>query len=161
MKAVARKRKRRQPTKVAGWREWVGLPELGIDAVKAKLDTGARSSALHALAMRPFSADDGTPMIAFEVHPIQRDAHTTVEVVAELLGEREVRDSGGKLERRPLIRTIVELGDKRWRIEVTLTRRDKMGFRMLLGRSALKRRYVVDPGASFIVSTAPSPPSDA
>jgi len=136
---------------VVGWREWVCLPDLGIIALKAKLDTGARSSALHALAVHRYM-EDGRPMVSFKVHPVQRDTNVSVETSAELIDEREVKDSGGRVERRPVIRTTVSLGGTEWPIEVTLSRRDEMGFRMLLGRQALKRRYVVDPGASFTTS---------
>ena len=151
---MTRKRKPKRPTTVAGWREWVSLPDLSIPHLKAKLDTGARSSALHAFSLERFSEGD-RDMVRFKVHPIQRDTSITIESVAELVDERDVRDSGGRVERRPVIRTTLELGGNRWPIEVTLSRRDEMGFRMLLGRQALKRRHVVDPGASFTLGQGP------
>lgn len=140
---------------MAGWREWVSLPELGIDHLKAKLDTGARSSALHAFDVERCDDEDG-PKVRFRVHPIQRDDDTTVEAVAEWIEERDVKDSGGRVERRPVIRTTVGIGGRSWPIEITLSRRDDMGFRMLLGRRALKRRLLVDSNASFTLGGGPA-----
>lgn len=136
-----------------GWREWVSLPELGVDAVKAKVDTGARTSALHAFDVEEY--DDGEQrMVRFKVHPIQRDSHHTVEAAALLVDRRVVRNPGrgAREELRPVISTEVQVGDERYPIELTLTRRDAMGFRMLLGRQAIRGRFVVDPGKSFMFS---------
>ncbi len=144
------------PVPVVGWREWVALPELGIDSVKAKIDTGARSSSLHAFDMKRFRRR-GVSMIRFKVHPIQHDYHTVVEAEAELTDLRKVRSSSGVETLRPVIATPVVLGGGSWTIEVTLVRRDAMGFRMLLGRQAIRGRATVDPAASFIVSTPPPP----
>ncbi len=136
---------------VIGWREWVSLPGLGISAIKAKVDTGARSSSLHAYDVREFDRD-GRMMVRFEVHPIQRDSSTTFAAEAELADKRLVRNpgAGGREELRPVIVTDIEIGEQRWPIELTLTRRDAMGFRMLLGRQAVRGRFVVDPGRSFL-----------
>ena len=136
---------------VIGWREIVALPNLGITEVKAKIDTGARSSALHAFHLQKFQRD-GQEMIRFQVHPYQRDSKHTVTTEAQLLEYREVRNSGGDAQLRPVILTNVELGGKKWEIELTLTNRDVMGFRMLLGRQAVRARFLVDPGKSFIQS---------
>lgn len=136
---------------VIGWRERIALPQLGISEVKVKIDTGARSSALHAFHIQKFERD-GKEMIRFEVHPYQRDSHRTVIAEAELLEWRQVRNSGGHAQLRPVIKTIVELGGKRWPIELTLTNRDVMGFRMLLGRQAVRRRFLVDAGGAFLQS---------
>ena len=135
--------------RVAGWREWVAFPDLGVPRVKAKLDTGARSSALHAFAIREFT-DGGRRMVRFEVHPLQRRADRAVEVVAELLERRVVRPSSGVGQMRRVIATTLEMDGRRWPIELTLARRDAMGFRLLLGRQALRGRYLVDPGKSFV-----------
>ena len=140
-------RDKRLPT--IGWREWAGLPELGIAAIKAKVDTGARSSALHAFAPEFFHRQ-GKPMVRFEVHPLQRDRRQVVVAEVQVVEERGVRDSGGRREMRPVIVTEVELAGQRWPIEVTLTDRDSMGFRMLLGRQAVRRRFLVDAGRSFV-----------
>ena len=132
-----------------GWREWVSLPELGIDRIKAKIDTGARSSALHAHEVR-FVRKGKRRLVRFRVYPNQKDDRTFVEAEGEWLEERKVRSSSGNQSIRPVIRTTLEMGGRRWPIELTLTRRDAMGFRLLLGRQALKRRCLVDPGASFL-----------
>ncbi len=137
---------------VIGWREIVALPELGIDRVKAKIDTGARSSALHAFHVKKFSKE-GTEMIRFQVHPLQRNNHYTVTAEAEVIDWREVKNSGGIAQLRPVIETIVELGGQNWKIELTLTNRDEMGFRMLLGRQAVRQKFLVDSGNSFLQSS--------
>jgi len=140
-----------------GWREWIALPELGIAAIKAKVDTGARSSALHAVDFETF-ARAGEPWIRFKVHPLQRDWRTEIVTEAALADERWVRSSSGRRTLRPVIRTAAELGGARWPIEITLVRRDMMGFRMLLGRQAVRRRFVVDPGRSFLRGERPETP---
>lgn len=132
-----------------GWREWLGLPGLGIAAIKAKVDTGARSSALHAFDIEEYAAD-GQTMVRFKVHPFQRDSATTVEAVAPLVDRRPVRSSQGQATVRPVIVTTLALGGELYQIEITLVRRDAMGFRMLLGRQAVRRRFVVDPGRSYV-----------
>lgn len=134
-----------------GWREYVALPQLGITQVKAKIDTGARSSALHAFDMELFRCR-GTEMVRFKVHPFQRNSHQTVLTEAEVVDHREIRNSGGHVQRRPVIETGIEIGDHCWPIELTLTNRDVMGFRMLLGRQALRNRFLVNPGKSFLLS---------
>lgn len=147
---------RAQQKPVVGWREWVELPELLDAAVKAKVDTGARTSALHAFRLRVDRDGDGTTTASFEVHPRQRSTADSVRVTCSVTGFRDVRSSDGRSESRPVIVTPVSLGGSTWPIEVTLTSRDAMGFRMLLGRSALKRRFLVDPGRSYLLSRAPS-----
>ena len=137
-------------TEVLGWREWVALPALGIDRIKAKIDTGARTSCLHAFDVR---IDDthGEKLVRFSMHPEQRNLDNAVECVAPLIDEREVRDSGGHSEMRYVIETDIKIGPDTHRVEFTLTNRDSMGFRMLIGRTAMKDRYLVDPGKSFLV----------
>jgi hypothetical protein len=130
-----------------GWREWVGLPELGIPWVKAKVDTGARSSSLHAWDVR---IDEDVAVVRFAVHPFQEDDDFTVPVTAALLDVREVRSSNGDVERRPIIATRAVIGGVVAPIELSLAKRDEMGFRMLLGREALRRRFFVEPGRSFL-----------
>jgi len=140
---------RRPPLPTIGWREWVTLPELGIGALKAKVDTGARSSALHAFDIEKFMID-GRPMVAFSVHPVQRDSQRVLKVHAELIDERVVTNSGGQASERPVIMTHVSWLGVAWPIELTLVRRDLMGFRLLLGRQAVRHRFVVDPGGSYL-----------
>lgn len=131
-----------------GWREWIALPELGIDAIKAKVDTGARSSSLHAFNVEEFRRG-GKRFVRFRVHPLQRNPRAFVESESELLEYRRVKSSGGHETLRPVIVTTVELLGQSWSIELTLASRDTMGFRMLLGRQAIQSRFLVDPGRSF------------
>ena len=150
--AKGRSKGRARERPVIGWREWVALPGLGIEAIKAKVDTGARSSSLHAYDIRRFKRG-GRRWVRFKVHPIQRDFRTTAETEAPLIDLRKVTSSSGTASLRPVILTEIELHGQRWEIEITLTRRDEMGFRMLLGRQAVRDRFVVDPGRSFITGT--------
>ncbi len=143
--------KQQQHLPAIGWREWLSLPDLGIAEVKVKIDTGARSSALHAFDIEPFRRN-GKRMVRFQVHPYQRDANKTVLSEAEVIDERSVRNSGGKEELRPVIFTSIELRGERWPIELTLTNRDLMRFRMLLGREAVRGRFLVDAGRSYLCS---------
>jgi len=136
---------------VIGWREWVCLPDLGIAALKAKVDTGARTSALHAFAVERIESDagSGAERVRFKVHPHQRDDAATVSAEAELVDERLVRSSSGVAELRPVVRTLIELGGDSFEAEFTLTDRALLGFRMLLGREAIRSRFIVDPGSSY------------
>ncbi len=135
--------------KVVGWREWVSLPGLGVDRIKAKIDTGARTSSLHAFALESFERD-GQEWVRFEVHPEQRHTEVRVPVEVPVVDRRWVKSSTGDRQFRPIIHTDLEIQGERWTIEVTLTRRDMMGFRLLLGRQALRGHIVVDPGRSFL-----------
>lgn len=135
---------------VLGWREWVSLPQLGIDQVKAKVDTGARTSALHGFAIEEFS-ENGVQRVRFRIHPIQKDSITEVECEADVADRRVVRDSGGHQELRWVIRSLIRIGPHEWPAELTLTSRDDMLFRMLLGRTAMRHRAVVNPSRSYLV----------
>lgn len=148
-------------TAIIGWREWVALPDLGVGAVKAKIDTGARSSSLHAWDVEEIDGGAGPARVRFVLHPAQRDLSPTVAAEADLIGMRDVRSSNGEVESRPVIRTTLVLAGRSWPIELTLTRRDQMGFRMLLGRRALRRRFVIDPGVSFVAGGSTLAPSHA
>lgn len=133
---------------IIGWREWVALPALGVMKIKAKIDTGARSSSLHAYDVKVFERD-GKPFVRFEVHPIQRSTRETIVVEAPVLEFRKVRSSSGHAHRRPVIVTTVEALGQSWPIELTLANRDAMGFRMLLGREAVRGRMLVDALKSY------------
>jgi len=137
-----------------GWREWVGLTDLGVAGIKAKIDTGARTSVLHAFAIEPFRRK-GSLWVRFEVHPIQRSSTIKIKCEARAIDERAVRNSGGRVERRYIIETPLRLGDHVWPIELALANRDQMGFRMLLGRTALDGRALIEPGRSFLVGRHP------
>jgi hypothetical protein len=135
---------------VLGWREWVGLPDLGLKRIKAKVDTGARTSTLHAFELRTFHSS-GQPRVEFKIHPKQLNDRDVVVCEADIIDERVVRDSGGHEEKRWVIESDVKIGDDQWPIEITLTARDNMRFRMLLGRTAMRGRAVVDPARSYLV----------
>jgi hypothetical protein len=139
---------------LVGWREWVRLPDLGDFAIKAKIDTGARSSSLHAFDVETFRRR-GVLYVRFRIHPRQRSVATTIPTEARVLEFRAVRSSSGHLTLRPVIRTELELLGQRWPIDLTLANRDEMGFRMLLGREALRRRLIVDPGRSYLGGKPP------
>lgn len=125
------------------------MPELGIARIKAKIDTGARTSALHAYYLEPYT-ENGTRMVRFGIHPRQREAKTQIHCSAEVIDERRVTDSGGHPELRLVIETPVVIGRVRRNIEITLTNRDTMKFRMLLGRTAMRRVFNVDPSRSYV-----------
>ncbi len=137
-----------------GWREWISFPDLGIDAIKAKVDTGARTSALHAFRVTPFERD-GHEYVAFSIHPHQRDQDTVLECEAPVVDRRSVRDSGGHAEMRYVIEADIHIGPHQLTAEVTLTDRDSMQFRCLLGRTALKKNFVVDSGRSYLLGKRP------
>lgn len=142
---------------VLGWREWITLPQLGIPWLKAKVDTGARTSALHAFRIDSFT-EGGAPWIQFQLHPVQHDTGAIIVCRAPVLERRWVTDSGGHRQKRPVIATDVALGGEVWPIELTLTQRDTMRFRMLLGRTALKGRFTIDPDLSYCLGGKPKKP---
>jgi hypothetical protein len=133
---------------VIGWREWVHLPELLAVPIKAKVDTGARTSAIHSFGTRRFT-ERGAPWVEFLVHPVQRRNLPEIACVAPISDERPIRSSSGEVVVRLVVDTTARVGDVSWPIELTLAGRDVMGFRMLLGREALRGRFLVDPGRSF------------
>ena len=134
--------------RVVGWREWVAIPALKLPAIKAKVDTGARTSALHAFYLEPYAAK-GIDRVRFGVHPVQRRKDIVVHCDADVLDRRAVSDSGGHREERFVIEIEITLGGETWPIEMTLTDRDTMQFRMLLGRTALRGRALVDSARSY------------
>ena len=139
-----------KPRRLIGWREWVALPELGIPALKAKIDTGARTSALHAFLVEPFQEGE-RKRVRFGIHPFQRRTDKEIYCVADVLDERWVSDSGGHREQRIVIRTTIRMAHLEWPIELTLTNRDSMRFRMLLGRTGMEDRFAINPDASYLL----------
>ena len=138
----------RTPVITIGWREWLVLPDLGIPAIKAKIDTGARSSSLHAHFIEKFEAG-GKQRIKFKVRPLRKRKNIEFICVADLLDVRRVKDSGGHTEQRYFIRTKAVLAGHCWTIDISLTSRKDMLFRMLLGRNALADHFTIDPGRSY------------
>ncbi|MGC1854276.1 MAG: RimK/LysX family protein [Candidatus Aquirickettsiella sp.] len=138
---------------IIGWREFVSLPELGIPRLKTKVDTGARTSALHACCVEVIEKTSDQKQVCFIIHPQpKRFPEKFIKCVADLIDIREITDSGGHKESRCVIQTTVVLGTQCWPIEITLTSRDNMRFRMLLGRTALKDRFIVNPSHSYLYS---------
>lgn len=141
------------PTKkspqLIGWREPVALPSLGVEAINAKIDTGAATSALHVTGLVASEREDGI-WLDFSVHPVQRSQEGSLRTGAWQVGERSVRNTGGKSELRPVISVPIKLGGRRFRTDITLTRRDLMGFRMLIGRRTIRKRFYVDVSKSWL-----------
>jgi hypothetical protein len=133
---------------ILGWREWVTLPELNIKHIKAKIDTGARSSALHAFAIEPYQKHN-QPWVMFAIHPEQNNTELVIECHAAVKDRRIVSDSGGHKQRRYVIETQLLLGSAVINAEMTLTNRDSMLFRMLIGRTTLNDRFMINSSASF------------
>lgn len=139
---------------IAGWREWVRLAGIGVPWIKAKLDTGARSSALHAFDIEEFTGDDGD-WVRFQVHPWQKSESDAVSVECRVHDRRTVRSSSGHSEERIVVLLDVEIHGRTVSAETTLTNRDQMGFRMLIGREALRQGFLVDSAGSFLGGRAP------
>lgn len=141
----------RLTTPLVGWREWIALPSLGIERIKAKIDTGARSSSLHASDIESFERE-GRTWIRFSVSPFQQSAEPRIVTAAPLIEYRPIRSSSGHLSVRPVVMAEMAIGEWRWNIELTLAARDEMGFRMLIGRQAVRNRLLVHSGQSFLLS---------
>lgn len=131
-----------------GWREWVTLPDLNIKRIKCKVDTGARTSALHTFFVEP---DTQRNIVRFGIHPLQNRTDKEMVCEADILDYREVSDSGGHKEKRYVIESMIQLGNYKWPIEINLAGRDTMRFRMLLGRTAINHRFGVDPACAYLV----------
>jgi len=137
----------RSPKAIIGWREWCALPELDLPGILAKIDTGAKTSSLHAFDIR--SSARGDDWLLFYVHPVQRRRRPTVRCEARCVDVRAVTSSNGKTEERPVVETSMVIGGRSFTTEITLTNRDEMGFRMLIGRQSLNKRFIVDPALSY------------
>ena len=148
-------RRPRQAPLTVGWREWVALPTLGLPAVKAKVDTGARTSALHAFYVDAYEVG-GLHRVRFGIHPLQARKDIVVDCAADIVDFRQVTDSGGHREMRYVIAAPITVGDMTWPAEITLTNRDDMMFRLLIGRTAMQGRLVVDPRRSYVLGAIPA-----
>lgn len=148
-------KREKKPMPVIGWREWVSLPDLGVPSIRAKVDTGARSAALHAFGLEVITRD-GTEIARFAVHPDHRTPGPAVVVEAPVVETRAVKNPGGRTEERPVIETTIQIGPHAFTAHVTLTRRDEMGMPMLLGRRTIRRRFLVNAGRSYILGTPPN-----
>lgn len=135
---------------ILGSEEWCSFPELGIPTIKARVDSGAKTSALHAVNIAPF-IKDGENWVKFDINPIQNNLKTIIHCEAPLVDKRIVKSSSGFREQRYVIRTTLDFGENKWPIEMTLTNRDSMGFRMLLGREAMSGRVLVDPEQKYLL----------
>ena len=135
---------------IVGSEEWCGLPQIDIPALKVRVDSGAKTSALHAINIVPFE-DNGENWISFDVHPLQNDVKTIVHCKAPIHDKRKVKSSSGNSEMRYVIKTILSIAEDAWEVEITLTNRDSMGYRMLLGRQAMSGKMLVDPEASYLL----------
>ncbi|MEM8687061.1 MAG: RimK/LysX family protein [Pseudomonadota bacterium] len=139
-----------------GWREWVGLPRLGVARIKAKIDTGARTAALHAEEVETFERD-GAPWVRFKIASGE-DGTDLISCEAPVADKREIRNTSGVPEERYIINTSLRLGTRRWSIELSLANRAQMGFELILGRTAIRRRkLVVNPGRSFLAGEPKKP----
>ncbi len=134
---------------IVGSEEWCAIPGLSIPAIKARIDSGARTSSIHAFNIQPFKKN-GEAWISFEVHPLQQNRSTIIRTEAEVYDRRVVKSSSGDAEKRYVIKTNINMGNESWEIEVTLSNRDSMGYRMLMGREAMNNRILVDPSASCL-----------
>ncbi|MFT5258338.1 MAG: hypothetical protein ACI9J2_000007 [Saprospiraceae bacterium] len=132
-----------------GWLELIALPQLQVPAMKVKVDTGARTSALHATNIERFERQ-GEEYARFLVHPIRRYQKHAVVAEAPVIGEIEVKNSGGYVEKRPVVVTELTIGEETWPIQITLTNRENMRFKMLLGREAMREKLVVNPSVEYL-----------
>ncbi|MBN22817.1 MAG: ATP-dependent zinc protease [Bdellovibrionaceae bacterium] len=139
-------KKKKSELKTIGWREWVELPLFDVSEIKVKVDSGARTSALHVSHLKKSGRN-----VIFTIHPNQHDANPSIEVKAHVLEYRWVKSSNGSRDKRPVVRTKIKMGDEEFPIEITLVNRDMMGFRMLLGREAIRKRFLIDTGSSFLL----------
>ncbi len=139
---------------IIGWREWAAFPDLGVDKINAKIDTGARTSAIHAFHVREESVG-GIPYVSFCLHPVQRRKIPEIFCRALIADKRVVTSSNGQKQNRIVIKTPMTLGQRTWPIELTLTDRDEMTFRLLIGREALRNRFLIDASGSYRLGKPP------
>ncbi len=148
--APAKAKTKKPPRTEIGWRELASFPDLGVERIAAKIDTGAKTSALHAFRIGETDID-GAPHVEFYLHPRRRRRKPEIFCCAPIADKRTIRSSNGQEEERYVIETRLRLGPRLWKVELALTNRDAMGFRLLIGRDALRRKFIVDPGASYLL----------
>ncbi|MHA7872449.1 MAG: ATP-dependent zinc protease family protein [Hyphococcus sp.] len=151
MTAASSRSSKKKP--VIGWREWASFPDFDVRSVNAKIDTGAKTSAIHAFRISPF-LKNGATWVEFYLHPLQQRRKPEIYCQAPVADIREIRSSNGYVQERYVIRTRLNMGEMSWRIDLSLANRDAMGFRLLLGRDALGKRFLIDPGASYKLGKA-------
>lgn len=141
---------RKAPPVLIGWREWAAFPDLGAERIKAKIDTGAKTSAIHARKITTHMRD-GVLWAEFLLHPVQKKRLPELKCAAPVIDRRKVRSSNGAEEIRYIIETTLRFAGREWTVELSLANRDQMGFRLLLGRDALRKKFIIDPGQSFLL----------
>ncbi|MEE2692036.1 MAG: RimK/LysX family protein [Pseudomonadota bacterium] len=141
---------KKAPPTLIGWREWAAFPDLGAERIKAKIDTGAKTSAVHAYRIRT-EMRGGVLWAEFYLHPVQKKRIPEIKCSAPVIARRKIRSSNGVEEVRNIIETTLRMGGREWRIQLSLARRDEMGFRLLLGRDAIRKKFIIDPAASFLL----------
>lgn len=147
---MRRIRTRKTPPTLIGWREWAAFPDLGAERIKAKIDTGAKTSAIHARKITTHMRA-GVLWAEFLLHPVQKKRLPEIRCAAPVADRRNVRSSNGREEMRYIVHTTLRFGGREWVIELSLANRDQMGFRLLLGRDALRKKFIIDPGQSFLL----------
>ncbi|MGB1702780.1 MAG: ATP-dependent zinc protease [Cycloclasticus sp.] len=135
---------------IIGSEEWCAFPEIAIPAIKARIDSGAKTSSIHAFNIQPFRRE-GIAWVSFEVHPLQNNRKTVIRCERPVIDKRVVKSSSGAAETRYVVSTLLQLGEMNWNIELTLANRDSMGYRMLLGREAMHGKLMVDPSESHLM----------
>jgi len=139
----------KSPMKILGWREYCSLPSLGCKKIKVKVDSGAKTSSLHAYNLKYYKRNN-KQYVKFDIHTFENKTPVSIETKARVLEFRKVKSSNGHVEERPVVETEIILLGETWKIELTLTNRDEMGFKMLLGREAIKKRFLINPAKSFL-----------
>lgn len=132
-----------------GWREWISFPEWGINNIKVKVDTGAKTSSIHAIELEYFM-QDSKQWVRFSINPWQMTSADKIQISAPVNSFKEVKSSSGCIEKRPVVKTAISVSGIRIHVDLTLTNRSDMGFRMLLGRDAMKKHFLIIPGKSYL-----------
>lgn len=148
-KPTQQRSRKKQPLEI-GWREWVSFPDYGIGSIKAKIDTGAKTSAIHAFRIREVDYE-GARHVEFFLHPEQKRRNPEIRCIAPVLDQRLIKSSNGTVQNRFIVSTTLAIADREWSIDLSLTNRDDMGFRLLIGRDALRNKVIIHPAKSFML----------